>query len=94
MAINPGPRPDPGPPPTSIGSPAVLVDVAIGVTVLPRPLDTYTVRASPAKTRPFTGLPPLAHMPVPTRHLLRGSLLRSRLCSPPGQASQGQLRCR
>jgi hypothetical protein len=31
-----------GPSPTLIGGPGVLVAVAIGVTVSPRPLDTYT----------------------------------------------------
>jgi hypothetical protein len=29
------------------------------------------------------------HVSFPTRHLLKGSLIRCRLCSPPGQASQG-----
>jgi hypothetical protein len=44
-----------GPAPTWIGAPGVLVAIAIGVTVPPRPFDTYTVGVTPATTRPVTG---------------------------------------
>src|SRR5271166_160 len=49
IAINPGPRP------TGIGGPAMFVAVSIGVTVPPRPFDTYTVRASPDTSSPQRG---------------------------------------
>jgi|KBSMisStandDraft_5_1062788.scaffolds.fasta_scaffold2141837_1 hypothetical protein len=69
-------------------------------------LKTNRPRTTPKRCRPsvarVTGadaLTPGRSQPsklriLPSRANRCGSLIRSRLCSPPGQAGQGQLRCR